>query len=148
AALPPRERRRQLDERLRKDPKDVAANLLLVELDLSEGKTAPAAARAEQTVAFAPGDSWAICLRGLTRASAPRCGAAVGDLEVCVQGGRDPRFAQALQGCHVELAKAGPPQKAPPNAAANTVPPRAVSPKAVPPKVVPPPTPKSTVDPP
>jgi hypothetical protein len=130
AALAPRERRRQLEERLRNDPRDVAFNLMLVELDLAEGKTAPAAARAEQMAALAPREPWALCLRGLTRAAARRCADAVADLESCTLAARDPRYGKALQGCRVELAKAAPPKPA----AARAGQPAAASKPAAPPK--------------
>jgi tetratricopeptide (TPR) repeat protein len=113
AALAPRERRRQLDERLRKDPKDVTSNLLLVELDLAEGRTAPAATRAEQAAALAPREPWALCLRGLTRAAARRCADAVADLASCTLAARDPRYGKALEGCRVELARTAPAKTAP-----------------------------------
>jgi hypothetical protein len=113
AALAPRERRRALDDRLAKEPKNVILHLLLVELDLAEGKTAPAASRAEQAATLAPRDPWALCLRGLTRASAKRCGEALSDLETCPLSAHEPRYSKALQGCRVELAKATPPKPAP-----------------------------------
>jgi tetratricopeptide (TPR) repeat protein len=83
AALPPRERRRQLEERLVKEPRNVFWNVLLAELDLAEGKTAPAVTRAEATAALAPRDPRALCVRGLARAAAKRCSEAIGDLESC-----------------------------------------------------------------
>jgi tetratricopeptide (TPR) repeat protein len=83
AALPPRERRRQLEERLAKEPRSVVWNVLLAELDLVEGKTAPAVTRAEATAALAPRDPRALCVRGLARAAAKRCAEAIGDLEAC-----------------------------------------------------------------
>jgi tetratricopeptide (TPR) repeat protein len=83
AALPPRERRRQLEERLAKEPKSVVWNVMLAELDLAEGKTVPAVTRAEATAAQAPRDPRALCARGLARAAAKRCQEALGDLESC-----------------------------------------------------------------
>jgi tetratricopeptide (TPR) repeat protein len=117
AQLPPRERRRQLEERLAKEPRSIAWNLMLVDLDLAEGKNAPALARAEATVALAPRDAWVLCARGLARAAGNRCGEAVADLENCSVAaaapgaggaglaGDGPRQATALLGCRVELGQ-------------------------------------------
>jgi tetratricopeptide (TPR) repeat protein len=112
AQLPPRERRRQLEERLAKEPRSIAWNLMLVDLDLAEGKNAPALARAEATVALAPRDARLLCARGLARAAGNRCGEAVADLETCSVAaaaggatGDEPRAAAALLGCRVELAQ-------------------------------------------
>lgn len=111
AQLPPRERRRQLEERLAKEPRSIALNLMLVDLDLAEGRSAPALARAEATVALAPRDARVLCARGLARAAGNRCGEAVADLETCSVAsagggaGGDPRSATALLGCRVELGQ-------------------------------------------
>jgi tetratricopeptide (TPR) repeat protein len=105
AALPPRERRRELEQRLAREPKGVAWNVLLADLDLSEGKTAPGLARAEQAAALAPRDPQALCVRGLARAMGSRCREAVADLEPCYLCGREVRYATALLGCRVELGQ-------------------------------------------
>jgi|GEM_PF-426321 len=108
AALPPRERRRQLEERLTKEPRSVVWNLMQVDLDLAEGRTAPAIARAEATAALAPRDAQVLCARGLARAAGNRCVEAVADLEPCAMtsgGGADLRHATALLGCRVQLAQ-------------------------------------------
>jgi tetratricopeptide (TPR) repeat protein len=102
AALPPRERRRQLEERLAKDPKNPTLNVLLADLDLGEGNVAPALARLDQVLALAPRDARALCVRGLARASAKRCAEAVPDLEGCWMSGRELRYGAALLGCRVE----------------------------------------------
>ena len=103
AAKPPKERRRELEARLAKEPRDPTANRLLAELDLDEGRTAQALSRAEQAAALAPQDQRARCLRGLTRAWARRCKDAVADLEPCPRSVHEPRYATALLGCWVEL---------------------------------------------
>jgi tetratricopeptide (TPR) repeat protein len=130
AQLPPRERRRQLEERLAKEPRGVEWNLMLVDLDLAEGKNAPALARAEATAALAPRDARVLCARGQARAAGNRCKEAVADLESCPVAGAaggagsaggasgaggagggaglaegDLRSALALLGCRVELAQ-------------------------------------------
>ncbi len=105
AALPPREKRRQLEERLAKEPRNVAWNLQLADLDLSEGHTAAALTRAEQTVTLAPQDAQALCVRGLARAASGRCAEAVVDLDPCLRCGREPRYAAALLGCRTTLGQ-------------------------------------------
>jgi hypothetical protein len=105
AALSPRERRRQLEERLVKEPKSVVWNVMMAELDLAEGKTAPAAARAEQLAAAVPQDAHAVCLRGLTRAAGDRCKEAMIDLETCYLAGREKPYAAALLGCRIALGE-------------------------------------------
>ncbi|MBV8203376.1 MAG: hypothetical protein JOZ15_22400, partial [Acidobacteria bacterium] len=109
AALPPRERRRQLEERLAKEPRNVAWNVMLAELDLAEGKTAPAVSRAEATAALAPRDPRALCVRGQARAAAKRCAEAIGDLESCPAaapaGPGGQRSATVLLACRVELGQ-------------------------------------------
>jgi tetratricopeptide (TPR) repeat protein len=103
AALPPKERRRELDARLAKEPKSLIWNLLAAELDLEEGKADPAIAHAVQAAATAPQDPRATCLRGLARAYGRHCPEALADLEPCPLAGREARFATALIGCRVEL---------------------------------------------
>jgi len=114
AQLPPRERRRQLEERLVKEPRSVTWNLMLVDLDLAEGRNGPALSRAEATAALAPRDARVLCARGLARAAGNRCGEAVADLETCAAAGAaggaglagdGPRHATALLGCRVELGQ-------------------------------------------
>ncbi len=105
ATLPARERRRALEARLAKDPRNPTANRLLAELDFDEGKTAAALARAEQAATLAPTDANALCLRGLTRAWARRCKDAVADLMPCARSEREPRYATALLGCWADLGE-------------------------------------------
>ncbi len=103
AALPPKERRKELEARLAKDPKNLTWNLLAAELDLDEGKAEPAIARAEQAAAGAPQDPRATCMRGLARAYGRHCPQALADLEPCPLAAREARYATALLGCRVEL---------------------------------------------
>jgi Flp pilus assembly protein TadD len=105
ASLGPPERRRELEARLKKEPKSVTWNVLLSELDLDEGRIEPALSRAEQVATFAPQDARALCLRGVTRAWARRCALAVVDLETCPRARRESRYATALLGCWVELGQ-------------------------------------------
>lgn len=103
AALPPRERRHELEERLAKEPKSAVWNEMMIELDLAEGRGAAAAARAEQLAAGAPQDARAACLRGLAHAAENRCKDAVPDLEPCYLCTREPDYAAALLGCRIAL---------------------------------------------
>jgi protein-tyrosine phosphatase len=103
AALPPKERRKELEARLAKDPRNLTWNLLAAELDLDEGKAEPAIARAEQAAAIAPQDPRATCMRGLARAYGRHCPQALADLEPCPLAAREARYATALLGCRVEL---------------------------------------------
>ncbi|HZF08070.1 MAG TPA: tetratricopeptide repeat protein [Thermoanaerobaculia bacterium] len=103
AALPAKERRKELDARLAKEPRSLTWNLLAAELDLEEGKAAPAITHAEQAAATAPQDPRATCLRGLARAYGRRCQEALVDLEPCPFAARELRYATALLGCRVEV---------------------------------------------
>lgn len=105
AALPARERRRHLEERLARESGNVTWNLMLAELDLAEEKTAPALARAEKAAALAPADPRALCLRGLARSAGKRCPQAIADLEPCYLVSREPRYAAALLSCRMELGQ-------------------------------------------
>jgi tetratricopeptide (TPR) repeat protein len=105
AALPPKERRRQLEERVAKEPRNVAWNLMLADLDLAEGRTAQATTRAEQLAALAPQEPRALCLRGLVRSEVGRCREGLGDLEPCYLCVREVRYATALLACRVELGR-------------------------------------------
>jgi hypothetical protein len=105
AALAPRERRRQLEERLAKEPQNVTWNTMMVELDLAEDRSAPAIARVEQLAAAVPQEPRALCLRGLAHAAANRCKEALADLETCFLCGREPRYGAALLGCREALGE-------------------------------------------
>jgi tetratricopeptide (TPR) repeat protein len=103
AALPAKERRRELEARLAREPRSLIWNLLAAELDLDEGRAEPAIARAEQAAATAPQDPRATCMRGLARAYGRHCPEALADLEPCPLAAREVRYATALLGCRVEL---------------------------------------------
>jgi tetratricopeptide (TPR) repeat protein len=103
AALPPKERRRELEERLAKEPRSLTWNLLAADLELEEGKAEPAIAHAELAATVAPQDFRTTCMRGLARAYGRHCQEALADLEPCPLAGREARYATALLGCRVEL---------------------------------------------
>ncbi|HXO21466.1 MAG TPA: hypothetical protein VOA87_16250 [Thermoanaerobaculia bacterium] len=103
SALPPKPRRRDLEARLEKEPRNVTWHLLLVELDLEEGHPQPAIQHAEQAATLAPQNVRALCLRGLARARGGRCQEAVADLAGCSRAASEPVYAVALLGCRVSL---------------------------------------------
>ena len=105
AALPPKERRRELEARLAREPRNGLWPYLLAELEFEEGQTAAAVKHAEQAVALAPQDQRMLCLRGLTRSWVRRCPDALADLAGCPRTAREPRYATALLGCQVELGQ-------------------------------------------
>src|SRR6202035_4282663 len=103
SARPPKPRRRDLEARLEKEPRNVTWHLLLVELDLEEGHPQPAIQHAEQAATLAPQNVRALCLRGLARARGGRCQEAVADLAGCSRAASEPVYAVALLGCRVSL---------------------------------------------
>jgi tetratricopeptide (TPR) repeat protein len=105
AAMPPRQRRHELEMLLSREPRNPLWPLLAGELELAEGHPPAALARAEQALALAPGNGRALCLRGAARARAGDCRAAAGDLDTCAETRRDPARAAALLGCWVKLGE-------------------------------------------
>jgi len=99
AALPPKQRRKELEARALKEPQTVLWQLLLTELDLAEGLNAPALERARRAATLAPQDPRALCVRGLALARAERCPEAVADLQPCARSRRETAYAAALLGC-------------------------------------------------
>jgi len=99
AALPAKQRRKELETRTQKEPQTVLWQLLLTELDLAEGLNAPALERARRAATLAPQDPRALCVRGLALARAERCPEAVADLQPCARSRRETAYAAALLGC-------------------------------------------------
>ena len=112
AAVPAKQRKKELEGRLAKEPRSFAWNLLLGELVLTEGGTAASVAQAlplaEQAAALAPDNPRAFCLRGHARARAGRCADAIADLESCPDKTRRADLAAALQGCQGANGAAAP----------------------------------------
>lgn len=105
AALPAKQRRKELEGRLAREPRSATWNLLLAELDLEEGQAAQAVIRAEQAAALQPANARALCVRGMARARAGRCAEATADLAGCAESTRRADYAAALLGCRVELGQ-------------------------------------------
>jgi tetratricopeptide (TPR) repeat protein len=103
--LAPKQRRQDLEERLAAAPGEARWALLLAELEIEEGDTAAALARVETVLAGAPADADARCVRGLARASAAACEAAVEDLAPCRRARQEAPYAAALLACQVDLSQ-------------------------------------------
>jgi tetratricopeptide (TPR) repeat protein len=105
AALPPRDRRARLDERIAKEPKNATLHVMLGELDLSEGHAPQAISQAQAALTIVPGDAGAVCLRGLAESSSHKCNEAIADLEPCGRVAQDASYAGGLLACRVELGR-------------------------------------------
>lgn len=121
AAMPPKQRRKELEGRVQKEPQTALWHVLLAELDLAEGQAAPGLERARRAATLAPQDPRALCVRGLALARAERCPEAVADLQPCARSRRETAYAAALLGCWAgaaewlkadELVRALPPEVA------------------------------------
>lgn len=121
AAMPVKQRRKELEARAQKEPQTALWQLLLAEADLAEGQAAPALERARRAATLAPQDPRALCVRGLALARAERCPEAVADLQPCARSRRETPYAAALLGCWAaagdwgkadELVRALPPEVA------------------------------------
>jgi predicted Zn-dependent protease len=121
AALPVKQRRKELEARVQKEPQTALWHVLLAEVDLAEGQAAPALERARRAATLAPQDPRALCVRGLALARAERCAEAVADLQPCARSRRETPYAAALLGCWAaagdwrgadELVRALPPEVA------------------------------------
>lgn len=99
AALPAKQRRKELEARVQKEPQTALWHVLLAELDLAEGQAAPGLERARRAATLAPQDPRALCVRGLALARAERCPEAVADLQPCARSRRETAYAAALLGC-------------------------------------------------
>ena len=99
AALPAKQRRKELEARVQKEPQTALWHVLLAELDLAEGQAAPGLERARRAATLAPQDPRALCVRGLALARAERCPEAVADLQPCARTRRETAYAAALLGC-------------------------------------------------
>ena len=120
-ALPAKQRRKELEARVQKEPQTALWHVLLAELDLAEGQAAPGLERARRAATLAPEDPRALCVRGLALARAERCPEAVADLQPCARSRRETAYAAALLGCWAgagewlkadELVRALPPEVA------------------------------------
>ena len=121
AAMPAKQRRKELEGRVQKEPQTALWHVLLAELDLAEGQDAPGLERARRAATLAPQDPRALCVRGLALARAERCPEAVADLQPCARSRSETAYAAALLGCWAgagewlkadELVRALPPEVA------------------------------------
>lgn len=99
ARLPKRERREALEARMAAEPEEPRWPLLLGRLELEDRNRQRAAELASQVLARLPGDSGALCLRGLARAEEDACAEAVPDLEACPASRTNPAVARLLLDC-------------------------------------------------
>lgn len=106
-ALPPPERRQELERRLAAAPDDAVWRLLMAELELAAGNFEAATTAADPVAAREPEGSprlpWALCIRGRALAATGDCASALRDLPACtrVSLGVDVTVIQ-LQ-CYAEL---------------------------------------------
>ncbi len=100
-ALPPRQRRTELQALVAKNPDEPIWSVMLAELDLSEGQAAVAAKTIEAVLSAHPENSQALCLRGQIRAAGGDCQAAEADLLSCTDLETNASIATAALGCMI-----------------------------------------------
>jgi tetratricopeptide (TPR) repeat protein len=105
AALPPRERRKALEGRLRTNSQDAMALSLMVELELELGRERRAVESADLLIAAAPGSTEAHCTRGRALAADSRCQEAVPELESCARETMGPGLARITLTCLARLER-------------------------------------------
>ncbi len=105
ATLPPRERRKALETRLRSNPTDAMALSLMVELELELGRERRAVEAADLLIAAAPGSVEAHCTRGRALAADKRCAEAVPELESCARETMGPGLARTALSCLAHLER-------------------------------------------
>ncbi len=105
AALPPRERRLELESGLARAPGDAALLLQLAELELADGRTRQAVDWLDRLLAAEPENAKARCLRGAATVDGNRCAEAVADLELCAAGTVGTEVAVARLDCLVKLRR-------------------------------------------
>jgi tetratricopeptide (TPR) repeat protein len=105
AKLPPKERRQRLEAHVASEPQQARWRIELAGLELAEGHHERAAPLATAALAPAPADPAATCTRGIARAGAGACAAAVTDLAGCPRARTEPAAARGYLGCLVELER-------------------------------------------
>lgn len=101
-ALPPRQRRRELERRIDAAPGEPRWGLMLARLELAEGRETQAIAVLDRLLSAVPDQPDAVCLRGRTLAGEGECRRAIPDLGACTATPRDPSLAAALLRCYEE----------------------------------------------
>lgn len=105
AGLPPRQRARELEARLRADPDNPARLLALGRLHLEDGRYRRARPYLDRALAIDPDDREALCLRGRGAAEANDCPTAAADLPRCPAAAAEPDLAADLLRCLVRLER-------------------------------------------
>jgi tetratricopeptide (TPR) repeat protein len=105
AALPPKQRRTELERLLRQEPGEPAWPVMLAELELEEGNAKRAFEAAEQAVALAPGNPSALRIHGLSAAAGKRWSTAYADLSTLGTATSDASVAAALLESLLELGR-------------------------------------------
>jgi tetratricopeptide (TPR) repeat protein len=105
AALPPKQRRTELERLLRQEPSEPAWPVMLAELELEEGNARRAFEAAEQAVALAPGNPSALRAHGLSAAASGRWSTAHADLSTLGTATSDATVAAALLESLLELGR-------------------------------------------
>jgi tetratricopeptide (TPR) repeat protein len=105
AALPPKQRRAELERLVRQEPREAAWPAMLAELELEEGNPKRAFAVAEQAVALAPDSPSALRVHGLAAAASRRWTTAYADLSTLGTATGDATVAAALLESLLELGR-------------------------------------------
>ena len=105
AAMPPKQRRAELDRLIRQEPTEAAWPVMLAELELAEGSTKRAFEAAEQALELAPDNASALRVHGLAAAGERRWSAAQADLAKLGTATSDAAVAAALLAALVELGR-------------------------------------------
>ncbi len=96
AALPPKQRRAELERLLRQEPREAAWPAMLAELELEEGNPKRAFAVAEQAIALAPDSPSVLRVHGLAASGSRRWSTAYADLTTLGTATGDVNVAAAL----------------------------------------------------
>ena len=105
AALPPKQRRAELERLARQQPGEAAWPVMLAELELEEGNAKRAFEAAEQAVALAPENPSALRVHGLAAAGSRRWSTAYADLSTLGTATGDAVVATALLESLLELGR-------------------------------------------
>jgi tetratricopeptide (TPR) repeat protein len=105
AALPPKQRRAELERLVRQEPREEAWPVMLAELELEEGDARHAFEAAEQAVALAPDNPSALRVHGLAAAGSRRWSTAHADLSTLGTATGDATVAAALLESLLELGR-------------------------------------------
>lgn len=106
-AMPPPERRQELERRLAAAPDDAVWRLLMAELELAAGNFEAAATAADPVAAREPEGSprlpWALCIRGRAQAAVGDCASALRNLPACTRVSLGVDVAEIQLQCYAQL---------------------------------------------